>query len=201
MMLAAIEDAMTAALATVFDAPALGYRKPRVEAYSGQLDSDELVNVVRTLPAVWITYGGGGKPARVNAARDRWLTPVTMVTMVATRNVRGEHVARHGVTNSAGAVVEPGVYHLLDAICQVLLGRDLGLAIRPFEPGAVKTVINSRLNSDAWAVYGQEWHTAYTARTPAEAAAELLRIGVDITRPGSAEAVLSPSVVTLRDQP
>ena len=164
-MISAIEDAIIARIKAAATAtPGLGYRLPTVASYGGELD-DDLANVVRSFPAVWVAYAGGGKPVKTNTAGTKWKTPATFAVMVGARNVRGERATRQGV-KVAGEIKEVGVYQMLSDISLMLISQDMGLAITPLIPGAIKTLFNTRLNGQAMAVFAREWHTAFIETQP-----------------------------------
>lgn len=139
----------------------LGYPLAAVTSYGGEFD-DDAYEWVRALPGVWVTYGGGGKPAGA-VSRGQWRVPATFAVMVGARSVRGEEHTRHGLERG-GAVLEAGSYRMLEDVRRLLLGQDLGLAIAPLEPGAQRTLYNTRLNGQAVSVLACEWHTAWVER-------------------------------------
>ena len=164
-MFAEIEDAIIARIAAANAAvPGLGYKLSGVTSYGGELD-DDLNRVVRTFPAVWVTFGGSGKPKSVGTARDKWLTPATFVTMVAARNVRGERDTRHGLT-VGGVIKEVGAYQMMQDISLLLINTDLGLPIANLRPGTIRTLYNSKLNTQGMAVFAREWHTEFVETQP-----------------------------------
>ena len=164
-MIAEIEDAIIARITAANAAiPGLGYKLTGVTSYGGELDED-LARVVRTFPAVWVTFAGAGKPKAVGTARDKWLTPATFTVMVAARNVRGERDTRHGLT-VGGVIKEVGAYQMLQDVSLLLINTDLGLPIAFLRPGAIRTLYNSKLNGQGMAVFAREWHTEYIESQP-----------------------------------
>lgn len=157
-MIAAIEDAILAALQTVNDGR-LGYKFATLGTYGGEFD-DDLSQVIRRLPGVWVVYVGGGKPVPYGTSKTRWKMPATFATLVGARNVRGEPATRRGVSNAAG-VVEVGAYQMLEDTRRALLNQDFGLQIARFEPGTTRTLYTKKLNELAMSVFTQEWHTAF----------------------------------------
>ncbi|MDO9053840.1 MAG: DUF1834 family protein [Gallionella sp.] len=174
-MIATIEDAIIARIQAANAAtPGLGYTLAEVASYGGELD-DELGKVVRKFPAVWVTFGGTGKPKPLGTSRSKWLTPATFVVMVGARNVRGERSTRHGLT-VGGVVKEVGAYQMLEDIGLLLINNDLGLAgVGHFKPGATRTLYNTKLNNQAVAVFAREWHTEFVETEP--------RVPIDPTDP------------------
>lgn len=173
-MISAIEDAIIARITAANTAtPGFGYKLSGVTSYGGELD-DDLNRVVRTFPAVWVTFAGAGKSKAVGTARDKWLTPATFAVMVAARNVRGERDTRHGLTVN-GVIKEVGAYQMLRDISLLLINTDLGLPISYLKPGAIRTLYNSKLNGQGMAVFAREWHTEYIETQP--------RVPIDPTDP------------------
>jgi phage gp37-like protein len=162
-MLALIEDAMIERL------KGLQYVR-NVESYGGQFD-DDTFDVVRVLPAIWVTFAGAGKPEHKSAGK--FLTPVTFAVMCAARSVRSERATRHG-----GPAGEVGVYQMLKDTQPLLTMEDLGLPIDHLRPGAIRTLYNTKLRSSGLAVFAQEWHTKYTYEASDGDAAEVLRVNL-----------------------
>lgn len=183
-MISQIESALLARLRLANDGR-LGYKLAAIESYGGEFD-DDLTQVVRCFPGVWVTYGGGGKPKPYGSSKSKWLMPATFVVMVGDRNLRNEASTRQGL-EVAGQVREVGTYRLLRDARRILLNQDFGLAIARLEPGAVKTLFNTKLNGQALSVFAQEWHTAFV--TEAESidaigsngtpAPDWLRVGIN----------------------
>lgn len=173
-MIATIEDAIIAHIKAAASAtPGLGYKLPNVASYGGELD-DDLAQVVRSFPAVWVTYAGSGKPRPYSTARGKWIVPCTYAVMVGSRNVRGERSTRHGLT-VGGVIKEVGAYQMLHDLGLLLLNQDFGLAIKNLVPGATKTLYNTKLNGQALAVFAREWHTEFVEEQP--------RVPIDPTDP------------------
>jgi phage gp37-like protein len=170
-VIAEIEDAIINAVRSA----SLGYRLAEVASYGGQYDED-LSQVVRSFPAVWVVFGGSAKPQKMGP--DKWKVPCTFVVLVGSRSVAKEAATRKGDT--AGS---PGTYRMLEDVAGLLVGQDLGQPIAEFEPGAVKTLFSTRLNGHAVSVFSQEFHTAYIqkgqAQRAAEAAPDLQAVGLN----------------------
>ncbi|WP_295756023.1 phage protein Gp37 [Undibacterium sp.] len=167
-MLAAIE---TAIINRIKAAAGLSYLRS-VESYGGQFD-DDTFDVVRILPAVWVTFAGSAKPVQHGA--NAFLTPVTFAVMCCARSVRSEETTRHD-----GPAGEVGVYRILKDVKTLLLMQDLGLDIDHLRPGATRTLYNTNLRNNGLAVFAQEWHTKFSDDVPAEAnVTELLHVGLN----------------------
>jgi phage gp37-like protein len=158
-----------AIISTLKSAPGLSYLKT-VDSYGGQFD-DDIGEVIRAYPAVWVVFGGSGTPKPYGT--EKWKVPATFVTIVAARNVRDEESSRRG---SSG---EPGTYQMLDDVRAMLIREDFGLAIERLQPGPVKTLYNTRLRGQALSVFSQEWSTAYIATMPSVQQVDWLKLGID----------------------
>lgn len=189
-MITQIEDGMLSLIRAVNDGR-LGYKLASIETYGGEFD-DEIAQVIRRLPGVWVAYAGGGKPVPYGTSRTQWKMPATFAVMVGARSVRSEPHSRRGVEID-GKVKEVGAYRLLEDLRRVLLNQDFGLEIERLAPGAVKTLYNLKMNNLALSVFAQEWHTAFIVEpeTPEQIAgtsppADWLRIGItyDLVPPG-----------------
>lgn len=193
-MIAEIEEALLKHVRGLSAAtPGLGYRIASVESYGGELD-DLTAEVVRTFPAVWVTYAGGGKPKPVGTSREKWLTPATFVLMFGARNVRGEKFTRTGL-KQGGQVIEVGAYNMLEDISLLTLNQDLGLKIDHFKPGAIRTLYNTRLGNQAVAVFAREFHTSYIERAPEQDLGYFGTLGIDYyLKPGDNTADASDTV-------
>lgn len=200
-MIAAIEEAIIARIKTASaSTPGLGYAIREVKSYGGEFDED-LAQVVRSFPAVWVAFAGSGKSKPMGTGRNKWLTPVTFVVMVGARNVRGERETRQGLT-VGGVLQEVGVYQMLKDISLLLINNDLGLKIDYLKPGATRTLFNTRMNNQGIAVFAREWHTEFVEEQPREdidpTSANWLSLGINYyLQPDDGVADLSDAV-TLR---
>lgn len=185
MIITAIEDGVIAAIRR---ARIVGDNE--VNSYAGEFD-DDVFESIRKFPAAWVTFGGASKPKRFGA--KKWRYDAVFVIIVAARSVRNESAARKGDPGSLGA------YQLLDHVHKALLNQDFALPILEFQPGAVKTLLNSRLRNDAIAAYTQEWHTAWIEVVPPEAGEMWLRQGLNYyLKPGDDNADAT-DLVTLQE--
>jgi phage gp37-like protein len=188
-MLAEIEDAMISAIK---GATALQYLKS-CESYAGQLD-DDLGNVIRAFPAVWVTFGGSGKPVRHGA--NLWKFPCTFAVMHGARNIRNEKAARQGTPG------EVGTYQMLEHTRTLLLNQDLGLQIAELQPGPVKVIYNTKTRAGGLSVLAQEWHTAYVGKVPTPDEVDLLRVGINyFLTPGDDVADASDDIEFTQENP
>lgn len=184
-MLAAIETAIIARIKNA----TLPYLHS-VESYGGQFD-DEAFDVVRVLPAVWVTFAGAAKPEQ--KGEQKFLTPATFAVMCCARSTRSERTTRHN-----GPAGEVGVYQILADIKQLLLMQDLGLAIDHFRPGAIRTLYNTTLRNSGLAVFSQEWHTKFVDTVAPDASVDLQRVGLNYRiKPGD-DVTDASDIVTLK---
>jgi len=178
-MITEIEDAILARIGTANDGR-LGYKFASLATYGGEFDED-INQVIRRLPGLWVVYAGGGKPVPYGTQKARWKMPATFAVLVGARSVRGEGFSRRGLDDATGAVIEVGAYRMLEDARRMLLSQDFGLKIERFSPGAVKTLYNVRMNGMAMSVFSQEWHTAFMIDPePTDpAASDWLRLGIN----------------------
>lgn len=135
----------------------LGKMVAEVKTYGGEFDDEDLEAVVRRLPAAWITFGGVKRTEPVSTDRHKWRAEAIFVVMVGARNVRNEQASRHG----GPAQIEVGTNLLISAVRYLLNQQDMGLPIRHLAPGAIRTLFNTKVRSDAMSVYAMEFHTAW----------------------------------------
>ncbi|KWF84984.1 hypothetical protein WL94_20165 [Burkholderia cepacia] len=135
----------------------LGRMVTEVKTYGGEFDDDELESVVRRFPAAWVTFGGVKRTDPVSTSRSKWRAEATFVVMVGARSVRNEETSRHG----GPAAAEVGTNLLVSATRRLLNEQDMGLPIRNLQPGAIRTLFNTKVRSDAMSVYALEFRTAW----------------------------------------
>ncbi|AOJ08657.1 DUF1834 family protein [Burkholderia mayonis] len=139
----------------------LGKMVTEVKTYGGEFDDEELDTVVRRFPAAWVTFGGVKRTDPVATSRSKWKAETTFVVMVGARSVRNEETSRHG----GPAQIEVGTNLLISAVRYLLNEQDMGLPIRHFAPGAIRTLFNTKVRNDAMSVYALEFHTAWVEDT------------------------------------
>lgn len=128
-----------------------------IKTYGGEFD-DDISAIIKTFPAIWVTFDGSKTPEKTSANKTKM--PVTFVVLVGNRSVRNEESQRHG----AGADI--GTFQMLHNVQQLLTGNDLsslGLkGLAPLELGRVKTIFNTSTRSQSLSVLAQEFTTSYT---------------------------------------
>lgn len=193
--LAAIEQGIKAAI-NALNRPYIA----EVATYGGEFD-ENLAESVRRFPAVWVTFSGAN-PRASSTSKRKWHVDLTFVILVGARSIRNEETTRHGDFNGSGQLVEVGTFELLKDVQTALLGKDLLLAIKPFEMGRITTLFNTRLQNQAVSVLAQEYKTSILVGVDDEngngehAAPLLLSVGLDYhSPPEQADAVVSEVVV------
>lgn len=139
----------------------LGKMVSEVKTYGGEFDSDELDSVVRRFPAAWVTFGGVHRTDPSNTSRAKWKSEATFVVMVGARSVRSEESSRHGGVAKA----EVGTNLLISCVRHLLNQQDMGLKIREFAPGPIRTLFNTQVRGNAMSVYALEFRTAWVEDT------------------------------------
>ncbi|MDN7916145.1 DUF1834 family protein [Burkholderia cepacia] len=139
----------------------LGKMVSEVKTYGGEFDSDELDSVVRRFPAAWVTFGGVPRTDPHSTSRSKWKSEAIFVVMVGARSVRSEESSRHG----GPAKAEVGTNLLISCVRHLLNQQDMGLPIRHFAPGPIRTIFNTQVRGDAMSVYALEFRTAWIEDT------------------------------------
>lgn len=170
------------------------YTGLQIESYAAQLD-DELFAWVRTLPAVWVTFGQAQEIRRTGARS--FMVGATFEVVCAQRALE-ENDGRLNPTTSGANV---GVYELLEDNKLALANQTLGLLIQPITPGAIRPLMKSLVNRDAVAVYAQEFKTQWIETLPEAALTPdgtLITVGLNyLIKPGD-ELVDSTDTVTTK---
>ncbi|ELS2495224.1 DUF1834 family protein [Cronobacter sakazakii] len=137
----------------------MGRMAKNVRSYGGELDG-EPAEVLRQLPAVWVTFGGVQKTEPYSTARQRFVTHGRFVVVVGERSLRSEEAARMGGPH----VQEVGTYILVAAVRRLLSGQDMadtGIKIDPLSPGRVRTLFNTQIETQAFSVFACEFDTKW----------------------------------------
>lgn len=152
-----------------------------IKTYGGEFDTDDLSSVIKTFPAIWITFEGSGTPKNINFNKVEF--PLKFVVLVAARSVRNEEARR------MGAGTDIGSYQMLNQVQQLFIGNDLssvdlkGLA--PFQLGRTRTIFNTAVRGQSMSVLAQEFNTQYVItasdrdREEASTEAYIERINID----------------------
>jgi phage gp37-like protein len=170
-----VELAMLAQLRAI----ARGYNGLAIESYGAQLD-DETFAWIRTLPAVWVTFGQIREVKRMGARSFKM--SATFEVLCAQRALQENDRRLNDATS-----INVGVYELLEDNKLALANQCLGLAIQPLTPGAVRPLMKSMVSRDAIAVYAQEFHTEWRETLPEPGATPdgtLVTVGLNYLLPG-----------------
>ncbi|EFG7849503.1 DUF1834 family protein [Shigella sonnei] len=127
-----------------------------VESYGGQMDG-EPQEIIRQLPAIWVTFGGIQQTENTNVTRNKYTTHGRFVVIVGDRNLRSEPAARMGGPHAD----EVGTYRLVHAVRRLLSGQDMDLPIGHFVPGRVRTLFNTQVEAAAMSVFACEFDTKW----------------------------------------
>ena len=128
-----------------------------VKSYGGEFDDDVQV-IVKSFPAIWITFQGSGKPRKLSNNKTEY--PLTFVVMVGSRSLRNEETRRQGT------IMNIGTYDMLSFVQELLIGNNLSSVgikgLEPLELGRTQTVFNTKTQSSSISVLAQEFTTQYT---------------------------------------
>ena len=127
-----------------------------IGSYGGELD-ESVFDSIRTLPAIWVTYGGSSRIEAANTARSRFTETHQFITMIAVRSVRSEESQRQGGTD----LYEVGSYQLIRAVKYLLTNQTLGgIVHKGLTPRNIRTLHNHTLTQEgALSVFAVEWET------------------------------------------
>lgn len=158
-----------------------------VGSYGGELMGD-WQSVIRSLPAVWVTFKGSGTPAPLNTAHTRWRVELRFTTIVAAKSLRSEKATRHGgkhgpqdagqPRNGSAAKAAPfandsecrtgraterhsiGSYQLLNDIGRIIALQDFNLdGVDYLRPRDIRSLFNAGTGAQALSVFAQNWTT------------------------------------------
>lgn len=122
-------------------------------SYGGELTGD-WQSVVRSLPAVWVTFKGSGTPAPLNTAHTRWRVELRFTTIVAAKSLRSEKATRHGGEHSIGT------YQMLNDIGRLIAMQDFNLdGVDYLRPRDIRSLFNAGTGNNALSVFAQNWTT------------------------------------------
>lgn len=128
-----------------------------VQSYGGEFDED-LLNIVKRTPAIWVTTTGDGAPKKL--AHNKYQYFVKVAVMVGSSSKRNEEARRHG----AGSAI--GSYEMLKEVWKVFIQNDLSAAgihgLSPLDLGRTKTIFNTLVRDQSLSVLAQEFTTNFT---------------------------------------
>lgn len=126
-----------------------------VASYGGHLD--DLGQIVRQLPAVWVEFAGVQSSKPVNTHRNRFWVTSRFHVYVVDYSVRSEERRR----KAGPELDEPGTNRIVRAVRRLLTRQDLGLNICPLMPGRVRSLFSTVLNGKAISAYACEFDTRW----------------------------------------
>lgn len=152
-MIGEIENAIVARVQGLSDAGALGYRVKQATTYAGQFD-EGAKEVARNFPLVFVAWSGEWAPP-LDTGENSWQYRPTFTLIVAAKSFRNERATRQGNDGEVGS------YQMLTDMRSAFVGQRLGLDITAIEPGAARSLFNSRIDSDKMSVLALELRTQY----------------------------------------
>jgi len=133
-----------------------------IRTYGGEFD-DDLNQVVKKFPAVWVTFSGAPSVKTIGA--KKWHVDLTWTVLVGARSVRNEETARQGTVVN-GQQFRVGSYQLVSDVLYAVAGQDFGLSINQMQPGKIMQIFNTKTNNEAVSVLAIDFHTyMYVDRT------------------------------------
>lgn len=132
----------------------LGYRIPAVEPYDGQVNEDQMPQLLARTPAVFVAAGA----ARASRERDRWRWDVGLTLLVVTRDLASGAV---GAALRVGPAGGPGAYLIAEQLAAAFSGIRLGLEIAAIEPREIRTLVPGWARGTKAALVGVELVTAF----------------------------------------
>lgn len=171
-MIAAIEQAMVARIASASDAGLLGYRFRTVESYGGQFEeADDLRRAMNALPGAFAVFLDEAQDHAIHQLG--WHMRARFAVLVANQNKRNDAARRLGAAGH-----EVGTYQMVMDIRALLAGQSLGLDIDPLKPRAIKPLPIGRAAGAALSLITVEFDTGYDVEALADAGAARLPITV-----------------------
>lgn len=155
-MIAAIENAVLAAIRNASEADALGYRFVTVESSPYDWDylfTDSIASV--RMPAIWTGFTGW-RDVEMEDGGNVHVIGATFALLVGMDNLRNEKATRHG---DGG---RPGSYQLLTDCISLLLGERLDLDIMPLKFGPAREVSRTAaMRTQRISIFAAEYATDF----------------------------------------
>lgn len=133
----------------------LGRMVSEVQSYGGELD--DVGEIARVFPAVWVTFAGVQNTRAISTHKNRFYTTGRFSVLLGAYNLRDEACQR----KSGQALDEVGCNRLIYAVRRLMTRQDMGLPIEPLLPGKVRSLFSTRLNNQAISVYACEFDTVW----------------------------------------
>lgn len=148
-MISLIEDAILARIKAAAASNAIDWTPKTLEVYSGQLGNDDYRRVVKTFPAVLVTFAGEPKPEQVGGGKYRHSPTFTVFVCQENR--------RNGETSKKGVLGKVGTLQMLKDVSGLCIRETFGLDIAKIKPGAVRSMVQTSSAS----IYAIELHTTF----------------------------------------
>jgi len=148
-MISLIEDAILARIKAAAESGAIAWKPKSLEVYSGQLGNDDYRRVVKTFPAVLVTFAGKPKPEQVGGGKYRHSPTFTVFVCQQNR--------RNGETSKKGVAGKVGTLQMLKDVSGLCVRETFGLEISKIKPGAVRSMVQTSSAS----IYALELHTTF----------------------------------------
>ena len=137
-MIAAVETAMLAALASAAQAGTLGYDYPTLDSFPDEFEEYLVEQAKLRTPGAWAVFLGLAQ-GEDNGDDSGWHGRARFALVVAAQNLRNEKQTRHG----DGA--QPGSYQLAEDAIRILSRSDLGLdLVAPMLPISMRPIARSQ---------------------------------------------------------
>lgn len=160
-MIGTIEQAMIDHATAVSAGGDLGYALNQVDTYAGQFDED-VSEIAKDFPLVFFAWSGEWGPPE-SIGQNAWQYKPVFAAIAGVKSLRNEKDSRHG-----GAPGEVGSYQMITDLRAMFNGRNLGLDIRPFEPGQARSLFNRRVHDLKVSVLVAEFRTEYVGEPAAD---------------------------------
>ena len=152
-MIAAIENAIIAAVKAQEASGALGYELKTLRTYGGEF-ADGLDRAVPNFPAVMVLFGGG--PVSKEGAALK--VTARFLIICAASNIRNEAAGRQG-DEVSGKV---GSYQIMLDMIRLLSNQNFDLDIEAIRITNTRALINDRVNQKLASVYGVDIETSFS---------------------------------------
>jgi phage gp37-like protein len=162
-MIGLIEQGMIDRIKAFNTVLSLGYVLKNVASYAGEFSDNNIRNVIKDFPSVWVMFDGA-RPTVTTDARVRY--EARFAVFVASQNLRGEKQARKGDG------VTPGAYQIIGDIIQILAMQNLELDIDPIKPGDIRFILGDRADQRLASIYAIAFTTSFEFQ-PKDAVDEL----------------------------
>ncbi len=144
-----------------------------VKSYGGDFDDENFNQVIRALPAIWVTFKSASKPIKKGAKKRQRQYDFTV--LVGANSGRAEPISRQGAFDKDGKLLNVGSYQLIELVDKALEGakltlidsmsstsQPLELPCTALESGAIKTIFNTKTDDSVVSVLSYDVSTTAT---------------------------------------